>query len=135
MMLTISSVVAEGDYAFDYDDAFAPDASIDTEALAPSSAPTVSPVPAPPSVRPALVPALFAFGDSLIDSGNNNQLFSFAKANYLPYGIDFGGPTGRFSNGYTILDQIGNYFYSSSLFLFFFFQKNNKIHVCSYSCY
>uniref|UniRef100_A0A0D9X3S4 GDSL esterase/lipase n=1 Tax=Leersia perrieri TaxID=77586 RepID=A0A0D9X3S4_9ORYZ len=55
----------------------------------------------------ALVPALFVFGDSLIDNGNNNNLASFAKANYFPYGIDFAaGPTGRFCNGYTIVDQL-----------------------------
>lgn len=58
--------------------------------------------------RPELVPAMFVFGDSLIDNGNNNNLPSFAKANYFPYGIDFnGGPTGRFSNGYTMVDEIG----------------------------
>ncbi|CAI0556769.1 unnamed protein product [Linum tenue] len=57
--------------------------------------------------KEALVPALFIFGDSLIDNGNNNNLASLAKANYLPYGIDFnGGPTGRFSNGYTMVDEI-----------------------------
>lgn len=55
-----------------------------------------------------MVPAMFVFGDSLIDNGNNNNLPSFAKANYFPYGIDFnGGPTGRFSNGYTMVDEIG----------------------------
>ena len=54
------------------------------------------------------VPAMFVFGDSLTDNGNNNDLTSLAKANYLPYGIDFaGGPTGRFSNGYTMVDAIG----------------------------
>ncbi|KAG5576110.1 hypothetical protein H5410_056244 [Solanum commersonii] len=54
-----------------------------------------------------LIPAMFIFGDSLIDNGNNNNLPSFAKANYYPYGIDFdGGPTGRFSNGYTMVDEI-----------------------------
>ncbi|KAI5655894.1 hypothetical protein M9H77_24687 [Catharanthus roseus] len=57
--------------------------------------------------RPPMVPAMFIFGDSLIDNGNNNNLPSFAKANYFPYGIDFnGGPTGRFSNGYTMVDEI-----------------------------
>lgn len=51
---------------------------------------------------------MFIFGDSLIDNGNNNDLPSLAKANYFPYGIDFnGGPTGRFSNGYTMVDTIG----------------------------
>lgn len=55
-----------------------------------------------------MVPAMFVFGDSLIDNGNNNDLPSFAKANYFPYGIDFNaGPTGRFSNGYTMVDEIG----------------------------
>ncbi|XXG39476.1 hypothetical protein AAC387_Pa01g0427 [Persea americana] len=54
-----------------------------------------------------LVPAMFIFGDSLIDNGNNNNLLSFARADYYPYGIDFsGGPTGRFSNGYTIVDVV-----------------------------
>ncbi|PKI55004.1 GDSL esterase/lipase At1g71691-like [Punica granatum] len=57
--------------------------------------------------RRELVPAMFVFGDSLIDNGNNNDLPSLAKANYFPYGIDFnGGPTGRFSNGYTMVDEI-----------------------------
>ncbi|KNA25329.1 hypothetical protein SOVF_007480 [Spinacia oleracea] len=59
------------------------------------------------SRKRALVPAMFVFGDSLIDNGNNNNLPSFAKANYYPYGIDFNdGPTGRFSNAYTIVDAI-----------------------------
>ncbi|XP_047320357.1 GDSL esterase/lipase At1g71691-like [Impatiens glandulifera] len=54
-----------------------------------------------------MVPAMFVFGDSLLDNGNNNKLRSFAKANYYPYGIDFeDGPTGRFSNGYTMVDEI-----------------------------
>ncbi|CAO2205536.1 unnamed protein product [Urochloa humidicola] len=57
--------------------------------------------------RSAAAPALFVFGDSLIDSGNNNNLASLAKANYFPYGIDFAvGPTGRFCNGYTIVDEL-----------------------------
>ncbi|KAK3027976.1 hypothetical protein RJ639_039329 [Escallonia herrerae] len=57
--------------------------------------------------RREMVPAMFIFGDSLIDNGNNNNLASLAKANYYPYGIDFkAGPTGRFSNGYTMVDEI-----------------------------
>ena len=56
------------------------------------------------------VPALFVFGDSLVDVGNNNYLSSIAKANFLPYGVDFAnfGPTGRFSNGKTFVDILGN---------------------------
>ncbi|KAJ4703735.1 GDSL esterase/lipase [Melia azedarach] len=53
------------------------------------------------------VPCYFIFGDSLVDNGNNNQLSSLARADYLPYGIDFpNGPTGRFSNGKTTVDVI-----------------------------
>lgn len=54
------------------------------------------------------VPCYFIFGDSLVDNGNNNLLQSLARANYLPYGIDFSdGPTGRFCNGKTTVDVIG----------------------------
>ncbi|KAJ6793563.1 GDSL esterase/lipase-like [Iris pallida] len=53
------------------------------------------------------VPCYFIFGDSLVDSGNNNDIASLARANYQPYGIDFpDGPTGRFSNGLTTVDVI-----------------------------
>ncbi|XP_038876998.1 GDSL esterase/lipase At1g71250 [Benincasa hispida] len=52
------------------------------------------------------VSAVFVFGDSLVDVGNNNFLHSAARANYYPYGIDYdGGPTGRFSNGRTVIDM------------------------------
>lgn len=57
------------------------------------------------------VPAMFVFGDSLVDNGNNNYLNCFAKSNYYPYGVDFnGGPTGRFSNGRTVVDMIGLFY-------------------------
>nr|CAB3460966.1 unnamed protein product [Digitaria exilis] len=53
------------------------------------------------------VPCYFIFGDSLVDSGNNNFIVSMARANYPPYGIDFaGGPSGRFSNGLTTVDVL-----------------------------
>ncbi|KAH7292453.1 hypothetical protein KP509_29G069500 [Ceratopteris richardii] len=60
----------------------------------------------PRNVSKPLVPALFAFGDSLVDGGNNNHLPSLAKANHPPYGQDLPShrPTGRFTNGYTALD-------------------------------
>lgn len=55
------------------------------------------------------VPCYFIFGDSLADSGNNNPLKTYAKANFPPYGIDFPDktPTGRFTNGLTAADIIG----------------------------
>lgn len=55
-----------------------------------------------------LAPALYVFGDSLLDSGNNNLLPTLAKADFPPYGRDFAkGSTGRFTNGRTVADFIG----------------------------
>lgn len=55
--------------------------------------------------------ASFVFGDSLVDAGNNNYLQTLSKADVRPNGIDFkpsgGTPTGRFTNGRTIADIIG----------------------------
>ncbi|PWA74208.1 SGNH hydrolase-type esterase domain-containing protein [Artemisia annua] len=54
------------------------------------------------------VPCYFMFGDSLVDSGNNNGLVTFSRVNYPPYGMDFPeGATGRFTNGRTFADIIG----------------------------
>lgn len=54
------------------------------------------------------VPCFYIFGDSLADPGNNNFLLTIARANYIPYGVDFpGGATGRFNNGPTTPDYIG----------------------------
>lgn len=52
--------------------------------------------------------AFFVFGDSLVDSGNNNYLVTTARADSPPYGIDYPThrPTGRFSNGLNIPDLI-----------------------------
>ena len=55
------------------------------------------------------MPANFVFGDSLVDVGNNNYIVSLSKANYAPNGIDFGQPTGRYTNGRTIIDIIGKF--------------------------
>ncbi|KAL2341056.1 hypothetical protein Fmac_008996 [Flemingia macrophylla] len=56
------------------------------------------------------VPCLFIFGDSLSDSGNNNDLQTAAKSNYEPYGVDFPtGVTGRFTNGRTEIDIISQF--------------------------
>lgn len=52
--------------------------------------------------------AFFVFGDSLVDSGNNDYLITTARADQPPYGIDYPThrPTGRFSNGLNIPDLI-----------------------------
>ncbi|XP_077250888.1 GDSL esterase/lipase LTL1-like [Tasmannia lanceolata] len=52
--------------------------------------------------------AFFVFGDSLVDSGNNDYLVTTARADSPPYGIDYptGRPTGRFSNGLNMADLI-----------------------------
>ncbi|GLT41440.1 hypothetical protein SLA2020_155060 [Shorea laevis] len=54
------------------------------------------------------VRGIFVFGSSLVDNGNNNFLKnSLAKADYLPYGIDFpSGPSGRFTNGKNVIDLL-----------------------------
>ncbi|CAA7027722.1 unnamed protein product [Microthlaspi erraticum] len=49
-----------------------------------------------------LVPSMFIFGDSVVDVGNNNHIYTIVKANFPPYGRDFmtsHQPTGRFCNG------------------------------------
>ncbi|PIA56127.1 hypothetical protein AQUCO_00700465v1 [Aquilegia coerulea] len=55
--------------------------------------------------------ASFVFGDSIVDAGNNNFIQSLSKANLPPNGIDFmangGKPTGRFTNGRTNADIVG----------------------------
>ncbi|OMO55771.1 Lipase, GDSL [Corchorus capsularis] len=57
------------------------------------------------------IPAVFVFGDSIVDPGNNNNLLTIAKGNFLPYGRDFKyGPTGRFSNGRVPSDFIAEEF-------------------------
>ncbi|XP_006350943.1 GDSL esterase/lipase At5g33370-like [Solanum tuberosum] len=59
--------------------------------------------------------AFFVFGDSLVDSGNNNYLATTARADSPPYGIDYPTrrATGRFSNGYNIPDIISQQIGSS----------------------
>ncbi|XVE78525.1 hypothetical protein DITRI_Ditri13aG0152100 [Diplodiscus trichospermus] len=49
----------------------------------------------------AKVSAIIAFGDSYVDSGNNNYIPTIVKCNFEPYGRDFPGgvPTGRFCDG------------------------------------
>ncbi|KAJ7953195.1 GDSL esterase/lipase [Quillaja saponaria] len=53
--------------------------------------------------------AIFVFGDSTVDVGTNNFLKGTgARANFRYNGIDFphSTPTGRFSNGFNVADQI-----------------------------
>ncbi|XP_019224017.1 PREDICTED: GDSL esterase/lipase At5g33370-like [Nicotiana attenuata] len=59
--------------------------------------------------------AFFVFGDSLVDSGNNNYLATTARADSPPYGIDYPTrrATGRFSNGLNIPDIISQQIGSS----------------------
>ncbi|XP_047148772.1 GDSL esterase/lipase At1g23500-like [Vigna umbellata] len=61
------------------------------------------------ATKPA-VPALFSFGDSILDTGNNNNLQTMSKCNFPPYGRDFPGgvPTGRFCNGRNPTDLIAS---------------------------
>ncbi|KAJ0986766.1 hypothetical protein J5N97_005122 [Dioscorea zingiberensis] len=55
-----------------------------------------------PFLSDSAVPAIVVFGDSTVDTGNNNAIPTLLKSNFMPYGRDFLGgthPTGRFSNG------------------------------------
>ncbi|KAL3736378.1 hypothetical protein ACJRO7_025349 [Eucalyptus globulus] len=60
----------------------------------------------------ANVPAVIVFGDSSVDTGNNNQIATVVKSNFEPYGRDYysGKPTGRFSNGRVLTDFISEAF-------------------------
>ncbi|KAJ8761405.1 hypothetical protein K2173_001536 [Erythroxylum novogranatense] len=58
------------------------------------------------------VTAILVFGDSTVDTGNNNYWPTLlAKANFMPYGRDFPthSATGRFSNGRLATDFLASY--------------------------
>ncbi|XP_072983175.1 GDSL esterase/lipase At2g04570-like [Typha latifolia] len=58
------------------------------------------------------VPAIYVFGDSTADVGNNKNLPAINNpADFLPYGIDYPTkkPTGRFSNGYNVIDYLAKH--------------------------
>lgn len=59
---------------------------------------TVVAIKLPPNLK---IPALIAFGDSIVDTGNNNNVKTVVKCDFQPYGINFQGgvPTGRFCDG------------------------------------
>ncbi|XP_074560797.1 GDSL esterase/lipase EXL3-like [Curcuma longa] len=54
-----------------------------------------------------VVPAIIAFGDSIVDPGNNDVLATPIRCDFPPYGQNFqSGATGRFSNGFIPTDLI-----------------------------
>lgn len=58
-----------------------------------------------------LAPAILIFGDSSVDTGNNNYLADANfKANHIPYGVDLPGKaaSGRFSNGKLYCDIVAS---------------------------
>ena len=56
------------------------------------------------------VPAILVFGDSIVDTGNNNAVLTLTRSDFRPYGKDLNGgvPTGRFSNGRIPTDLVGS---------------------------
>uniref|UniRef100_A0A7N0UR04 GDSL esterase/lipase n=1 Tax=Kalanchoe fedtschenkoi TaxID=63787 RepID=A0A7N0UR04_KALFE len=57
------------------------------------------------------IQAVFVFGDSTVDSGNNNFLLTDFRSDFQPYGRDFAGgqPTGRFTDGRLVTDFMASY--------------------------
>lgn len=74
-----------------------------------------------PSQENKTTQAVFFFGDSIFDTGNNNNLTTEMKCDFRPYGMDFplGVATGRFSNGKVPTDYICSFTLSLSLTFFF----------------
>uniref|UniRef100_A0A2N9FCF8 GDSL esterase/lipase 6 n=1 Tax=Fagus sylvatica TaxID=28930 RepID=A0A2N9FCF8_FAGSY len=62
-------------------------------------------------VSPSNVPAIFTFGDSIFDAGNNHfNKNCTVQADFPPYGSSFfHHPTGRFTNGRTVVDFISQF--------------------------
>ncbi|CAA0828117.1 GDSL esterase/lipase [Striga hermonthica] len=60
--------------------------------------------------KPPGFPAVLAFGDSSVDTGNNNYIATPFRGDHPPYGRDFPGrvPTGRFSNGRLVPDILAS---------------------------
>ncbi|XP_006360467.2 GDSL esterase/lipase At1g58430-like [Solanum tuberosum] len=54
--------------------------------------------------------SILVFGDSTVDTGNNNYIFTLFKGNHIPYGKDYFNhvSTGRFSNGKIVPDILAN---------------------------
>ncbi|KAG5585906.1 hypothetical protein H5410_046340 [Solanum commersonii] len=55
-------------------------------------------------------PAILIFGDSTVDTGNNNYISTIFQGNHCPYGENFPGriPTGRFSDGKLVPDFLAS---------------------------
>jgi len=73
------------------------------------------------------VPAFYVFGDSTVDSGNNNFIDTAFRSDFPPYGRDFvnQAPTGRFTNGKLGTDFVG----ITSLFMFLICMLNMEKNV------
>ncbi|XP_068653950.1 GDSL esterase/lipase At1g06990-like [Aristolochia californica] len=56
------------------------------------------------------IPAVLIFGDSTVDTGNNNYIATLLRANHVPYGVNFigGSATGRFSDGLLVPDLLAS---------------------------
>ncbi|GMI75727.1 hypothetical protein like AT2G30310 [Hibiscus trionum] len=63
------------------------------------------------TMPPPKFPAIIVFGDSTVDTGNNNYVKTLFKANMPPYGENFPGhvPTGRFSDGKLVPDFVASF--------------------------
>ncbi|XVF11627.1 hypothetical protein REPUB_Repub08aG0043500 [Reevesia pubescens] len=61
--------------------------------------------------KPPKFPAILFFGDSTVDTGNNNYIKTLFKAMMPPYGENYPGhiPTGRFSDGKVVSDFVASY--------------------------
>ncbi|RZC86392.1 hypothetical protein C5167_030470 [Papaver somniferum] len=64
------------------------------------------------SKTPPAYPAILIFGDSTVDTGNNNFIRTVLKSDHFPYGQEFpnGTATGRFSNGLLVPDLLASSF-------------------------
>lgn len=64
------------------------------------------------------ISAIFVFGDSTVDSGNNNYIETISRSNFPPYGKDLPDhlPTGRFTNGKLVTDYLGKFNYPKFIY-------------------
>ncbi|CAL4952357.1 unnamed protein product [Urochloa decumbens] len=61
-----------------------------------------------PKKEKPLFPAIFSFGDSYADTGNYIIEVDPRPYNFSPYGVTFGRPTGRASDGLLPVDYVAN---------------------------